>query len=66
MSLYESLREEIEKLFDSDDVKKDNVVNKLHYKVTALSLAGAAVILSMQQVCIFCIIHSNVQYYATK
>ena len=53
MSLYESLREEIEKLFDSDDVKKDNVVNKLHYKVTALSLAGASVILSMQQVCIF-------------
>ena len=53
MSLYGSVREEIEKLFDSDDVKKDNVVNKLYYKVTALTLAGASVILSMQQVCIF-------------
>ena len=53
MSLYKSLREEIEQLFDSDDVKKDNVVNKLYYKVTALTLAGASLVLSMQQVCIF-------------
>ena len=66
MSLYAEVTDAIQKLFDSDDVKKDNVVNKLYYKVTALSLAGASVILSMQQVCIFCIIHSNVQYYATK
>ena len=53
MSLYKELVDQIQELFDSDDVKKDNVVNKLHYKVTALSLAGAAVILSLHQVCIF-------------
>ena len=53
MSLYKELVDNIQELFDSDDVKKDNVVNKLYYKVTALSLAGASVILSLQQVCIF-------------
>ena len=53
MSLYKELVDNIKELFDSDDVKKDNVVNKLYYKVTALSLAGASVILSLQQVCIF-------------
>ena len=53
MSLYGTLVEDIQKLFDSDDVKRDNVVNKLYYKVTSLTLAGAAVILSLQQVCIF-------------
>ena len=53
MSLYETLVDDIQKLFDSDDVKRDNVVNKLYYKVTALTLAGASLVLSMHQVCIF-------------
>ena len=53
MSLYKELVDQIQELFDSDDVKKDNVVNKLYYKVTALTLAGASVILSLHQVCIF-------------
>ena len=53
MSLYKELVDNIKELFDSDDVKKDNVVNKLYYKVTALTLAGASLVLSMQQVCIF-------------
>ena len=53
MSLYGSLVDEIQKLFDTDDVKKDNVVNKLYYKVTALTLAGASLVLSLHQVCIF-------------
>ena len=53
MSLYATLVDDIQKLFDSDDIKRDNVVNKLYYKVTALTLAGASVILSLHQVCIF-------------
>ena len=52
MSLFGTVKEEIEKLFDSDDIKKDNVVNKLHYKITALTLAATSIVMSMQQVCI--------------
>ena len=59
MSLYGTLVEDIQKLFDSDDVKRDNVVNKLYYKVTALTLAGAALVLSLHQVCIFVPLYSN-------
>ena len=50
MSLFGTVKEEVEKLFDSDDIKKDNVVNKLHYKITALTLAATSIIMSMQQV----------------
>ena len=53
MSLYKELVDNIQELFDSDDVKKDNVVNKLYYKVTALTLTGAALVPSLHQVCIF-------------
>ena len=53
MSLYGEVTDAIQKLFDSDDIKRDNVVNKLYYKVTALTLAGAALVLSLHQVCIF-------------
>ena len=52
MSLYKELVDQIQELFDSDDVKKDNVVNKLHYKITALTLAATLLNMSIQQVCI--------------
>ena len=51
MSLIGTIREEIKDLLEGgDDVKRDNVVNKLHYQVTAITLTVASLILSLQQV----------------
>ena len=51
MSLIGTIREEIKDLLEGgDDVKRDNIVNKLHYQVTAITLTVASLILSLQQV----------------
>ena len=54
MSLYGTIKDDVfDKIFAKDDAITDNVVSKLHYKVTVITLVVASAILSLQQVLIF-------------
>ena len=51
MSLFGTIHGQVKDLLEGgDDVKRDNIVNKLHYQVTAVTLTVASLILSLQQV----------------
>ena len=51
MSLFGTIKSDVvDKVFAKEDATTDNVVSKLHYKVTVVALVIFSAILSLQQV----------------
>ena len=58
MSLFDSFKDVYEKVFTTSSVNTDNLIFKLHYRVTVTALVIFSVVLSLGQVrFIYCSIH---------